>query len=165
MINIILAEDHLVVRNGIKLLIDSQENLSVIGEANNGEEALELLAAGAKPRVNGAAIGVETDAHRRLANPGNFLFGKQLMGPQEATTPGRRIYFALQTVHVGTLEGREAALRDACYFIDMFAAETTSHIARNLLAQAKQAAETGHGYQALRLARRIIRHEDAVLSV
>ncbi|AOX16109.1 flagellar biosynthesis repressor FlbT [Kozakia baliensis] len=123
------------------------------------------LSAGDKLIVNGAAIEFETDAHLRLANQVNFLFGKQIMGPQEATTPARRIYFALQTVHVGTLEEREAALRDACYFIDMFVAETTSHTARTLLAQTKQAAETGHGYQALRLARRIIRHEDAVLSV
>ena len=38
MIKIILAEDHLVVRNGIKLLLDSQEDFDVIGEANNGQE-------------------------------------------------------------------------------------------------------------------------------
>lgn len=43
MIKIILVEDHLVVRNGIKLLLDTQENVSVIGEANNGVEALEIL--------------------------------------------------------------------------------------------------------------------------
>ncbi len=51
MINIILAEDHLVVRNGIKLLIDSQDDLSVIGEANNGEEVLALLESGLKPDI------------------------------------------------------------------------------------------------------------------
>ncbi|KGE12525.1 response regulator [Sphingobacterium deserti] len=51
MINIILAEDHLVVRNGIKLLIDSQDNLAVIGEANNGEEVLSLLESGVKPDI------------------------------------------------------------------------------------------------------------------
>lgn len=51
MIKIILAEDHLVVRNGIKLLIDSQDNLTVIGEANNGEEVLALLEDGSKPDI------------------------------------------------------------------------------------------------------------------
>lgn len=51
MIKIILAEDHLVVRNGIKLLIDSQDNLTVIGEANNGEEVLKLLEEGNKPDI------------------------------------------------------------------------------------------------------------------
>lgn len=43
---IILAEDHQVVRNGIKLLIDSQETLQVVGEANNGDEVLSLLKEG-----------------------------------------------------------------------------------------------------------------------
>src|SRR5690606_27083127 len=43
MIKIILAEDHLVVRNGIKLLLDTQENIQVIAEANNGQEAITYL--------------------------------------------------------------------------------------------------------------------------
>lgn len=43
MIKIILAEDHLVVRNGIKLLLDSQEGLQVVGEANSGEEVIRLV--------------------------------------------------------------------------------------------------------------------------
>ncbi|MFD1772150.1 response regulator [Sphingobacterium suaedae] len=51
MIKIILAEDHLVVRNGIKLLIDSQDNLRVIGEADNGYEVLQLLEAGDHPDI------------------------------------------------------------------------------------------------------------------
>ncbi|WP_410221488.1 response regulator [Pedobacter sp.] len=43
MIKIILAEDHPIVRNGIKLLLESQEHFCVIGEANNGKETIELL--------------------------------------------------------------------------------------------------------------------------
>lgn len=43
MIKIILVEDHLVVRNGIKLLLDTQENMQVIAEANNGKEAITFL--------------------------------------------------------------------------------------------------------------------------
>jgi len=41
-INILLADDHLLVRNGIKSLLEEEENLRVIGEASNGKEALEL---------------------------------------------------------------------------------------------------------------------------
>lgn len=44
MIKIILVEDHLVVRNGIKLLLDTQENMQVIAETNNGKEAIAYLA-------------------------------------------------------------------------------------------------------------------------
>jgi DNA-binding NarL/FixJ family response regulator len=42
-LRIILAEDHITVREGIKMLIDSQTNMEVIGEAGNGEEAIILV--------------------------------------------------------------------------------------------------------------------------
>ncbi|MGN0020702.1 MAG: response regulator [Sphingobacterium hotanense] len=42
-VKILLAEDHLVVRNGIKLLLDSQQDFQVIGDVNNGREVLDLL--------------------------------------------------------------------------------------------------------------------------
>jgi len=43
MIKIVLVEDHLVVRNGIKMLLETQENISVVAEANNGGEILSYL--------------------------------------------------------------------------------------------------------------------------
>ncbi|HEY0053957.1 MAG TPA: response regulator transcription factor [Pedobacter sp.] len=46
MINILLAEDHTIVRNGIKSLLEKQDGLNVIAEANNGLEVLELLEGG-----------------------------------------------------------------------------------------------------------------------
>lgn len=42
-IEILLVEDHQVVRQGLKLLIDSQPNMKVIGEVSSGEEAISLL--------------------------------------------------------------------------------------------------------------------------
>ncbi|MGJ1266143.1 response regulator [Sphingobacterium spiritivorum] len=50
-IRIILAEDHLVVRNGIKLLLDSQENFEVVGEVGSGKEVLDLLASGTEADI------------------------------------------------------------------------------------------------------------------
>ena len=41
-ISILLADDHLLVRNGIKSLLEEAVNLVVVGEAVNGKEALEL---------------------------------------------------------------------------------------------------------------------------
>lgn len=41
-ISILLADDHLLVRNGIKSLLEEAANLVVVGEAVNGKEALEL---------------------------------------------------------------------------------------------------------------------------
>ena len=46
MINIILAEDHNIVRNGIKLLLEADEQIRVLGEGNNGIEVMKLLASG-----------------------------------------------------------------------------------------------------------------------
>jgi len=41
-INIVLADDHILVRKGIKAMLESEEDLNVIGEAGNGREALEI---------------------------------------------------------------------------------------------------------------------------
>lgn len=43
MTKILLVEDHMVVRNGIKLLLESHDNFEVVGEASNGREALDYL--------------------------------------------------------------------------------------------------------------------------
>jgi two-component system, NarL family, response regulator DegU len=40
-INVVLADDHVLVRNGIKAMLESDTEIEVIGEASNGEEALE----------------------------------------------------------------------------------------------------------------------------
>ena len=40
-INIVLADDHVLVRNGIKAMLESDTQIDVIGEAGNGKEALE----------------------------------------------------------------------------------------------------------------------------
>jgi DNA-binding NarL/FixJ family response regulator len=42
-IQILLADDHAMVRKGIHSFLDLQPDLSVIGEAENGEEILALI--------------------------------------------------------------------------------------------------------------------------
>jgi len=51
MVKILLVEDHMVVRNGIKLLLESQDDFKVIGEASDGEEALLQLANNLNPDI------------------------------------------------------------------------------------------------------------------
>ncbi|MGM0579081.1 MAG: response regulator transcription factor [Bacteroidota bacterium] len=41
MLKILLADDHQLVRNGIKIFLESEEEFEVIGEAKNGIEAIE----------------------------------------------------------------------------------------------------------------------------
>lgn len=43
-IRILLAEDHLVVREGLRQLLKQEKDLSVVGEASDGEEAAQLAA-------------------------------------------------------------------------------------------------------------------------
>ncbi len=113
--------------------------------------------------VNGAPIRFRTKSRIELTAHARFLFGKQIMSPAEATTPARRIYFALQSAYIGTDDERDAGLVAARHYVAAFQAATTSQLACSILDRAVAAAESDQGYQALRLARRIIRHEDAVL--
>lgn len=41
-IRIVLADDHVIVRDGIKALLESANDINVVGEASNGLEALKL---------------------------------------------------------------------------------------------------------------------------
>ncbi|MEM6359879.1 MAG: response regulator transcription factor [Bacteroidota bacterium] len=49
-INIILADDHELVRNGLRLLLETEQHIQVIGEAADGEETV-ALAGKLKPHV------------------------------------------------------------------------------------------------------------------
>ena len=40
-IRVVLADDHEIVRNGIKILLESEGDLEVVGEASDGQEALD----------------------------------------------------------------------------------------------------------------------------
>jgi DNA-binding NarL/FixJ family response regulator len=51
MVKIVIAEDHLVVLNGVKLLLESQSDLEVIDQGTNGNEVLEIMSKGNIPDV------------------------------------------------------------------------------------------------------------------
>lgn len=42
-INIVMAEDHPIFRSGLRQVIEEEENIKIIGEAENGEIAIELI--------------------------------------------------------------------------------------------------------------------------
>ena len=113
--------------------------------------------------VNGAPIRFRTRSRIELTARARFLFGKQIMSPEEADTPARRIYFALQSAYIGSEEERPKGLATARDLCDAFKLATTSALARDILDRAIEAAEADECYSALKLARRIIKHEDSVL--
>ena len=49
-IQVVLADDHVLVRNGIKALLEDQEDIIVIDEASDGKEALEVISKN-KPHI------------------------------------------------------------------------------------------------------------------
>src|SRR4030042_3935360 len=61
-IKVILADDHILFREGTRNLIEQEQDIQVVGEANDGEEAVKLVSELkpdvalidiAMPRVNG----------------------------------------------------------------------------------------------------------------
>lgn len=115
--------------------------------------------------INGAPIRFRTRAVIELTAHARFLFGKQIMAPTEANSPARRIYFALQTAYIGTDDERAVALRTALDLITEFKQATTSSEAREILDAAMICAEEDECYEAIKFAKRIIRHEEDVLSL
>src|SRR3954453_5318719 len=68
---ILLVDDHAVVRQGFKMILDAQSDMEIVGEAGNGREAVELaeqlkpdvvVMDVAMPELNGI------EATRRLAS-------------------------------------------------------------------------------------------------
>ena len=73
-ISIILGEDHLITRQGIRRLLEDERGFTIIGEASNGEEAVELVSEMrpdvvimdiAMPKLNG----IEATRQIKLTNP------------------------------------------------------------------------------------------------
>lgn len=76
-LRIVLADDHTILRNGLRLLLERQPDLTVVGEASNGREAVELVASVlpdvvildiAMPILNGIEAGQRiSSAHPKIA--------------------------------------------------------------------------------------------------
>ena len=110
--------------------------------------------------LNGAVIRFKTRAKLELHNHARFLFGKQIMSPEEATSPVRKAYYALQQAYAGEEGERPAALRQAREMISaqLGAAEADEQEAWAALLRLS-AEETA--LEALKLARQMIRAEEA----
>lgn len=68
-IRIMLADDHALVRQGLRKILETEEDIFVIGEANTGKNLLKEIKAGARPNIILMDIhmpgmsGIETTRH------------------------------------------------------------------------------------------------------
>jgi flagellar protein FlbT len=115
--------------------------------------------------INGAPIRVHGKVRLELNGHARFLFGKQIMGPGENNSPARRIYYAIQTAYIGNEHERGGGRADARRFCEDFAGATTSETVRGMLAEAMRAVDEDRCYQALKIVKRIVAHEDAVMAM
>ncbi|HEY8611421.1 MAG TPA: flagellar biosynthesis repressor FlbT [Roseomonas sp.] len=123
------------------------------------------LRAGDRMLVNGAALQFKTRTSVMLGNHARFLFGKQIMSQEDARTPARRIYFAIQAAYVAEDAERPAYIVAARELTDEYSAATTSDTARAILVSAIAALERGDCWEAMRGLRRLFAHDDAVLAL
>jgi DNA-binding NarL/FixJ family response regulator len=48
---VFLADDHMLVRQGMRSLLEMEEDITIVGEASNGHEAIEKILSGPRPHV------------------------------------------------------------------------------------------------------------------
>jgi DNA-binding NarL/FixJ family response regulator len=62
---VVLADDHRIVREGIRMLLEDRKDIHVVGEASDGEEVLRVVMDISMPRLSGI------DATRRITESGS----------------------------------------------------------------------------------------------
>lgn len=133
------------------------------GRGGNGRLVLEFRA-GDRMLVNGAALHFQTRASVVLSNRARFLFGKQILSPEDARTPARRVYFAIQSAYVCEDAERPEYVAAARRLASEYAEATTSNVARTILAEALAELDEGRCWEAMRRVRELFAHDDAVLT-
>jgi DNA-binding NarL/FixJ family response regulator len=80
-IQVMLADDHDLMRQGLRALLQLEDNIAVIGEANSGEALLQQIDEGARPdiilmdvRMRGMS-GIEATRQVKMRLPGTQVIG------------------------------------------------------------------------------------------
>lgn len=108
-IRVLLVDDHAVLRAGLRLLLESQSDLKVVGEAEDGRTALSL-ASDLRPDL------ILLD----LTMPG--LGGLEVLGRLRALAPNARVL--ILTMHDDASYLRQALQQGACGYMLKKAADT-----------------------------------------
>jgi flagellar biosynthesis repressor protein FlbT len=106
--------------------------------------------------VNGAQIRFSAKTRVELTAHARFLFGKQVMLPEQATTSAKRLYLALQAAYVGVDQERARGLAAARAAAALVEVDGSS---RQIVARAMSHADADEYFPALKLLRRLIDDE------
>jgi DNA-binding NarL/FixJ family response regulator len=124
-ISVLLVDDHTIVRQGLKALLGSEKNITIIGEAQTGREAVELatqlrpsvvIMDLAMPRLNGA------EATRQIlkANPSAKVIVLSTYGDdehvQQALAAGAAAYLLKQTAAEDVVDAIREVTKGNAYF-------------------------------------------------
>jgi two-component system response regulator NreC len=122
---IVLADDHAVVRSGLRLLLDGEEGLRVLAEAGSGDDALRLARAH-RPTVlvldlnmPGSLSAFETIAAVRDATPGTHVVILTMQQDpefaREALASGASAYVLKEAADAELVEAVRAAANGGRY--------------------------------------------------
>ena len=109
--------------------------------------------------LNGAVIRFKTRTRLELGNHARFLFGKQIMPAEDASSPARQAYYALQEAYISKEEMRAAALCAAQELIGALLNEAKGEAKRGWTALLRLCTEET-ALEALKFARQMIRSEE-----
>lgn len=133
-IKVLIADDHAIVREGVRMILGKEQDIDVVGEAGHGEQALEM-AAKLSPRV------VVMD----ISMPG--------MGGIEAT---QRLRSQYPDIHVLALTMHE----DESYVFQLLRAGASGYVLKRAaaqdLVQAVRAAAKGEAFLYPSVARKVV---------
>ncbi len=128
----------------------------------NGSLSL-LLKAGDRLFLNGAVIRADRKVRIEVLNDAVFLLGTHLLQPEDAKTPLRQLYFAVQTMLVepeAAAQAKFVALRMLTGLLQAFA----NRDVLNGLLDVEHDVQRGKPYPALKKLRALYKFEDSILN-
>lgn len=119
---------------------------------------------GEKMIVNGAVMQAVGRTDLIVENKVSLLRGREVMAPEEANTPARRLYFACMLAYIGGEEGRAAQQNRIVELLGDLIAALEAEDARAICSGIARLLATGDYYRALTECRALIAYETGALA-
>lgn len=123
-----------------------------------------LLKAGDRLFLNGAVIRADRKVRIEVLNDAVFLLGTHLLQPEDANTPLRQLYFAVQTMLVEPEAATNAKVLALRMMGGLMQAFSNREVLNGLL-DIEHDVQRGKPYPALKKLRALYQFEDKILSI